>query len=57
MTATTAADGTYTLITVPPGNCTITPTLAGYTFTPATQNVTVPSNANVTGQNFTATQP
>ena len=57
VTATTAADGTYTLITVPPGNCTITPTLAGYTFTPATQNVTVPSDANVTGQNFTATQP
>jgi len=55
MSATTAADGTYTIITVPPGNYVVTPTLVGYAFTPATLNVTVPNNANVTGQNFTAT--
>ncbi|MBP1467238.1 carboxypeptidase regulatory-like domain-containing protein, partial [Candidatus Chloroploca sp. M-50] len=50
--ATTNAEGAYTLNNVPPGTYTLTPTKEGYRFEPATRNVTV--NGNVTGQNFAA---
>lgn len=50
----TASDGTYSLTGVPNGPYTIIPSLTGYAFTPATLSVSV-NNANVTGQNFTAT--
>ncbi len=50
--ATTNASGAYTLSGVTNGTYTLTPSLSGYTFTPATRSVTV-SGANVTAQNFT----
>ena len=53
-TATTDANGNYTVTGVPNGTYTVTPTRAGFVFTPASRNVTV-NNANVTLQNFTAT--
>lgn len=56
-TGTTAANGTYTIKTVPWGDHVVTPAKTGYTFTPATRDVTVPTDAHVTGKNFTATQP
>jgi arylsulfatase A-like enzyme len=49
--ATTGSSGRYTLRNVPPGSYTLTPTKAGYTFRPATRQVTVPPNG--TEQNFT----
>jgi hypothetical protein len=51
--ATTSASGTYTISGVPSGTFTLTPSRAGFTFTPATRSVTV-SSANVTGRDFTA---
>ncbi len=53
---TTNASGAYTLSGVVNGTYTLTPSLSGYTFSPATRSVTV-SSANVTGQNFTGTPP
>lgn len=50
-TVTTASDGTYSFTGLDNGTYTITPSLTGYTFTPATVSV---NNAPVT-QNFTAT--
>jgi hypothetical protein len=54
--ATTTADssGAYTFNGLTSGSYTITPSNAGYTFTPVSQNVTV-STANVSGVNFTDT--
>ena len=54
--ATTTADssGAYTFTGLASGSYAVTPSNAGYTFTPANQNVTV-STTNVTGVNFTAT--
>jgi hypothetical protein len=54
---TTDADGTYTLTGVAYNatNITLTPTLAGYSFTPTSLTVTGPVTANVTAQDFTAT--
>src|SRR6266704_3409015 len=54
--ATTTADssGSYTFSGLTSGSYTITPSNAGYTFTPVSQNVTV-STANVSGVNFTDT--
>ncbi|MEQ1512549.1 MAG: proprotein convertase P-domain-containing protein [Lysobacteraceae bacterium] len=49
---TTSSTGAYTLSGVANGTYTLTPSLSGYTFTPATRSVTV-SGANVTAQNFT----
>jgi hypothetical protein len=46
--------GNYTVTSSVNGVYTITPSLAGYTFTPTSQNVNVVS-ANVSGVNFTAT--
>jgi hypothetical protein len=52
-TATTASDGTYSLSGLVTGTYTLTPTLPGHTFTPASLTVSVPPDA--TGQDFTAT--
>jgi pimeloyl-ACP methyl ester carboxylesterase len=49
--AATNASGTYTLTGLITGTYTLTPTKAGYTFTPATRTVSVPPDA--TGQDFT----
>ncbi|PDV98006.1 hypothetical protein [Candidatus Chloroploca asiatica] len=51
--AGTDATGAYTLTDVPSGTWTLTPTLAGYTFTPTTQTITV--TGDLDGQDFTAT--
>jgi len=53
LTGTTDASGNYTIPNVPNGTYTVTPTLAGYYFTPASQSVKV-NGASVTGVNFTA---
>jgi hypothetical protein len=53
-TATGDSSGNYSFANLANGTYTVTPTRAGYTFTPASQTVTV-SGANVTGVNFTAT--
>ena len=47
--------GNYTITGLPNATYTITPSLAGYTFTPVSRQVTV-NGANVTGVNFTATK-
>ncbi len=52
--ATTDSLGTYTLVGVPPGSFTLTPTLSGYAFVPATLAVTV-TTANLTGRDFSTT--
>ena len=52
--ATTNGAGNYTFAGLSNGTYTITPTNTGFTFTPASQNVTI-NAANVTGVNFTAT--
>jgi PKD domain-containing protein/carboxypeptidase family protein len=52
--ATTSASGAYTIAGVPNGTYTLTPSRQGYTFTPASQQVTV-NGANLGGRNFTAT--
>ncbi|MDP1826779.1 MAG: Ig-like domain-containing protein [Archangium sp.] len=52
--ATTDSLGNYALVGVPAGTYTLTPTLAGYTFVPATLAVTV-STANLTGRDFNTT--
>ena len=53
--ATTTADasGNYSFTNLANGSYTVTPTKAGYTFTPGALNVTV-NGANMTGQNFTS---
>jgi len=52
-TATTDANGNYTINGVPTGSYTLTPSRSGYTFMPTMRSVAVKSN--MTGQNFTAT--
>jgi uncharacterized protein (DUF2141 family) len=52
-TATTGANGAYTIAGVPDGTVTVTPSLAGYTFDPPAPSVTMASAAKT--QNFTAT--
>src|SRR6266436_3330723 len=54
--ATTTANslGSYTFTGLANGTYTITPSHAGYSFAPTSQNATV-NGANVTGLNFTAT--
>ena len=54
LTATTAADGTYTIANVPAGTYALAPSLSVYSFTPATLSETV-STSNITGANFTIT--
>jgi serine protease len=53
-TATTNSSGAYTLSGLSNGTYTLTPSLSGYTFSPASRSVTV-NSANVTGQDFTGT--
>lgn len=50
----TDASGNYNFNVVANGSYTITPSMTGYTFSPISSSITV-NNANVTGQNFTAT--
>ena len=52
--ATTSGSGAYTLSGLVNGTYTVTPNLSGYTFSPASQSVTI-NGANKTGINFTAT--
>jgi VCBS repeat-containing protein len=52
--ATTDVSGNYTISGLADGTYTVTPSLSGYTFNPATASATV-SGANVTGIDFTAT--
>lgn len=54
-TATTDANGAYTLSGLSAGTYTITPAKAGYTFSPVSRAVTVPPNATVGGFQGTAT--
>jgi hypothetical protein len=49
------AGGAFSISGLPAGSYTITPSLAGYAFSPTSRNVTL-STTNVTGVNFTATQ-
>jgi hypothetical protein len=51
---TTNATGDYTFTGLAAGTYTITPSLAGYLFSPVNKSVTI-TNANATGQNFTGT--
>ncbi len=51
--ATTNSSGAYTVSGLANGTYTVTPTLSGYTFSPASASETV-SGANITGVNFTA---
>ncbi|MBI5076190.1 MAG: carboxypeptidase regulatory-like domain-containing protein [Nitrospirae bacterium] len=51
-TTTTNASGVYTLTGLANGNYTVTPSLAGFTFTPVSRTVTI-NNSNLAGQNFT----
>jgi hypothetical protein len=51
---TADGSGNYTISGLAAGSYTLTPSLSGYTFSPASQNETV-SSANITGVNFTAT--
>jgi len=55
-TTTTNAQGQYSFAGLANGNYTVTPSLAPYTFSPVSRNVTV-NNSNITGQNFTGTAP
>ena len=54
-TGTQTADsiGNYVFTGLAPGNYAVTPSKAGFTFSPTSQSVTL-SNADVTGLNFTA---
>jgi hypothetical protein len=52
--ATADSSGNYTFTGLANGTYVVTPSHAGYAYTPATQAVTV-NGANVTGVNFTAT--
>src|SRR5262249_7071029 len=49
-----AADGTYSIGSLPPGTYALTPVSSGYSFSPASQSVTI-ATSNVTGVNFAGT--
>lgn len=53
--ATTNAGGVYTFTGLANGNYSITPTLAGYVFSPATLSCAI-TNTDLNGRNFTATR-
>lgn len=52
--ATTNGNGDYSIANLANGTYTLTPSLSGYTFTPASRSVTV-NGANVGGQDFSGT--
>ncbi len=52
--ALTDSSGNYNFSGLAAGSYTVTPSLAGYIFSPVSSAVTTPSGANVTGNNFTA---
>ena len=52
-TTTTASDGSYSFSSLSDGGYTITPSLNGYTFTPANRSVTI-AGADAAGQDFSA---
>lgn len=52
---TSKADGTYSFTGITSGNFTVTPSLAGYTFTPAAQDLSV-YGTDVVNIDFTATK-
>jgi len=54
ISATIGTDGSYACKNVPAGNVTVTPTVSGFTVSPASQSVAVTAGATVTA-NFTAT--
>jgi len=54
VSTTTSSSGTFSLSNLANGTYTITPSLSGYTFSPASRSVTV-SGGDVAGQNFTGT--
>jgi hypothetical protein len=54
VSATTNSSGAYTLTGLADATYTLTPSLSGYTFSPASRSVTV-DGANVTGIDFTGT--
>ena len=51
-TTTTNSNGNYSFAGLPSGTYTVTPSLSGYTFSPASQNVTVSTSSQTA--NFTA---
>ncbi len=53
---TTSATGAYTLSGIANGTYTLTPSRAGYAFSPTSRSVTI-ADANVAGQDFTGTPP
>lgn len=53
VTTTTDVNGNYTFTNLANGTYTVTPSLSGFTFSPSNSTVSI-NNANVTGQNFTA---
>jgi subtilisin family serine protease len=53
VSATTSSTGSYTLGGLANGSYTLTPSLSGYTFTPASRSVTV-NGGNVAAQHFSA---
>ena len=55
VSATTNSSGAYTLTGLANATYTLTPSLSGYTFSPASRSVTVNGN-NVTGVDFTGAQ-
>jgi len=54
-TGTTDANGEFTIINVPAGTYTLTPTKTNYTFAPTTHTSVVVSTANLRGKSFIAT--
>ena len=51
----TGGDGTYVFEDLPDGDYTVTPSLTGYTFSPASTNVTI-NNGNQSGKDFTSSE-
>jgi beta-glucanase (GH16 family) len=54
-TTTARSSGTFTFSNLANGTYTVTPSNTGYTFTPASQTVTI-NGSSITGLSFTATQ-
>ncbi|MCL5104672.1 MAG: S8 family serine peptidase [Armatimonadetes bacterium] len=55
--ALSAADGTYSLPSVPPGTYAVTPSKTHWKFQPASKTVEVPSGGSLSGVEFTAFPP